>query len=267
MNNLHTFPNPIFPIPWQARHGLDPMGYQATFDHLFSQGYRLVHVDGYEVDSGVMYAAIWEQNPGPSWQARHGLTAYEYQQTFDSLVEQGYRLRRVSGYAVGNEVLYAGIWEQSSGPRWQARHGLTSSQYQQTFDQLVAQGYRLVWVSGYSIGNQDLYAGIWEQSSGPDWQAHHGLTSSQYQQTFNSLVTQGYRLRVVSGYVVGGVDLYAAIWDKGGPTEWEAHHRLTAIEYQVTFDQIVWGKGYRLIDVSGYEVGDEVLYAAIWAAP
>ena len=44
---------------------------------------------------------------------------------------------------------------------WQARHGMTSPEYQQAFDDLKGQGYRLVEVSGYSVGAQDLYAAIW----------------------------------------------------------------------------------------------------------
>jgi hypothetical protein len=34
-------------------------------------------------------------------------------------------------------------------------------QYQTTFDQLVAQGYRLELVSGYSAAGQDRIAAIW----------------------------------------------------------------------------------------------------------
>jgi basic membrane lipoprotein Med (substrate-binding protein (PBP1-ABC) superfamily) len=97
---------------------------------------------------------------------------------------------------------YAAIWEQSSGSAWQARDGLTSAEYQTTFNQLVSQGYRLVDVSGYSVNGQDRYAAIWEQSSGSAWQARHGLTSAEYQTTFNQLVSQGYRLVDVSGYSV-----------------------------------------------------------------
>ncbi|MGW1681430.1 hypothetical protein, partial [Saccharopolyspora sp. NPDC002376] len=48
------------------------------------------------------------------------------------------------------------------------------------------QGFRLVDVSGYG-NSRDRYAAIWEQRSGPAWQARHGLTADQYQQTFNEL--------------------------------------------------------------------------------
>lgn len=46
---------------------------------------------------------------------------------------------------------YAAVFEQREGPQFEARHGLSSAQYQQVFDQLVPQGFRPVVVSGYSI--------------------------------------------------------------------------------------------------------------------
>jgi hypothetical protein len=41
------------------------------------------------------------------------------------------------------DVLFAAIWQKDGGPAFQARHGLTGAQYQQAFDQLVGQGFRL----------------------------------------------------------------------------------------------------------------------------
>src|ERR1700730_18299359 len=116
------------------------------------------------------------------WQARHGMTSAEYQQVFNKLTGQGYRLIEVSGYEVGGQDRYAAIWEQRAGPPWEARHGLTSVQYQQTFNDLQGKGYRLIQVSGYAVKGQDFYAAIWEKRSGSPWQARHGMTSAQYQQ-------------------------------------------------------------------------------------
>jgi hypothetical protein len=58
----------------------------------------------------------------------------------------------VSGYNVGGQDRYAAIWRRTAAPPSPPAIGLTSEQYQQTFDQLVAQGFRLTNVSGYSVG-------------------------------------------------------------------------------------------------------------------
>jgi hypothetical protein len=65
----------------------------------------------------------------------------------------------------------------------------------------------LVWIPA-----SDRYAAIWEKTSGPAWQAYHGLSSTQYQSTIDSLKAQGYRPVLVNGYSVGGVDYYVAIF-------------------------------------------------------
>jgi Bacterial tandem repeat domain 1 len=99
---------------WQARHGMTNAQYQAEFDRLAAQGYRLVRISGYE-DGGDRYAAIWEQTSGPAWQARHNLSAADYQATFDQLLFEGYRLVQVSGYTVGGQARFAAIWTQGDG--------------------------------------------------------------------------------------------------------------------------------------------------------
>ncbi|MEZ5853426.1 MAG: hypothetical protein R3D67_01270 [Hyphomicrobiaceae bacterium] len=248
---------------WVARHGLSSQAYQAEFDKLVGQGYRLTHVSGYGVGGQDRYAAIWEKRGGPRWIARHGLSSAAYQAEFNKLVGQGYRLTQVSGYGVGGQDRYAAIWEKRSGPQWVARHGLSSAAYQAEFNKLVGQGYRLTHVSGYGVGGKDRYAAIWEKRSGPRWIARHGLSSAAYQAEFNKLVGQGYRLTHLSGYGVGGQDRYAAIWEKRGGPRWIARHGLSSQGYQAEFNKLV-GQGYRLTQVSGYGVAGSDRYAAIW---
>ena len=122
--------------------------FQATFDSLLQQGFRPVIVSGYAENGQARYAAIWEQSTGPAWQARHGMSRAQYQQTFDEMLRQGFILTHVSAYRVNVDVLFAGIWERQDGVTMQTRHALTSSAYQSTFDQMVAAGMKLTCVCG-----------------------------------------------------------------------------------------------------------------------
>lgn len=255
-------------VPWVARHGLTSSQYQTAFDTYTSQGYKLSYVAGYNWNNEARYAALWEKYVPYAWVARHGLTSAQYQQAFDSYVAQGYRPKHVYGYDVGGSARYAAIWDKSPAPgngAWVARHGLSSAQYQQAFDTYVAQGYRLVHVSGYSDGGYERYAAIWERpSNNYAWVARHGLTSAQYQQAFNVYTSQGYRPVKVAGYVVNGVDYYAAIWDKAPSPGWVARHGMTSAGYQSEFNNWV-SQGYRLSVVSAYTLpGNQDRYAAVW---
>jgi len=50
---------------------------------------------------------------------------------------------------------YAVFLDKGLGPAWVARHGLSAAQYQQEFDKLTKQGYRLIHINGYTVADQD----------------------------------------------------------------------------------------------------------------
>jgi CRISPR/Cas system-associated protein endoribonuclease Cas2 len=68
------------------------------------------------------------------------------------LTGQGYRLAQFSAYSVAGAERFAAIFEQDTGPTVRAVYGLSSDQYQQRFDELTKQGYRLVQFSAYTVG-------------------------------------------------------------------------------------------------------------------
>jgi hypothetical protein len=192
---------------WVAHHDMSRDSYQKAFEDLGKQGYRLVHVSGFGVGGQDLYAGIWEKSPGPAWVAHHTMTEAQFQATFDDLGKSGYRLVKISGYAIDvaggqSQVLYAGIWQKETGPAWMALSGMTPEQYQQRFTELGNQGYRLRDVSGYSIGNQLLFAAIWDKSVGPAFYARHNLSQAEYLKAVSDLQKQGYRLVHSSAYAI-----------------------------------------------------------------
>ena len=251
---------------WIARHGLTSEQYQEAFNNYVGvHGMQLMCVSGYGT-TAPHYAALWVKTASPpAWQARHGLTAAQYQTTFDQLVAQGYHPVLVNGYATTAGPHFACIFQQGATGAWAARHGLTAAQYQAAFDQFSHEGYALDWVSGYFDGSHDLYAAIWRKIPGvPAWKARHGLTSAEYQAFFNDVTGHGYKPVVVCGYSDGTHDRYAALFRQiAHAPAWQARHGLSSAQYQTTFDQLV-GQGYRLEQVNGYSVAGQDHFAAIW---
>ena len=80
-----------------------------------------------------------------------------------------------------------------SGYGWVANHGLSGDAYQQEFENLTGQGFRLLKLSGYSVAGQDFYASIWDLSPGPAWVGMHRVPGSDYQAQFEQLTAQGFR--------------------------------------------------------------------------
>lgn len=152
-----------------------------------------------------------------------------------------------------------------SGQAWVSRHGLNPSEYQSEFNKWTGQGYRPVQISGYSDSNEVLYAAIFEKvSNSPAWVARHGLTATQYQTEFDKMKQQGFRPVQVSGYGIGSSAHYAAIFEKApAGSIWVARHGLTFAQFQAEFDKMN-KLGYRVTDLSGYNVGSTDYYAAIF---
>jgi CubicO group peptidase (beta-lactamase class C family) len=249
---------------WVANHGLDGDAYQAEFDSLSAQGYRLIKISGYSVSGQDYYASIWDMSPGPAWVGMHRVSNADYQSQFNSLTAQGYRPVDISGYEMNGADYYVAIFDMSPMPSWDARHAVAGADYQGIVDANIANGLKPLRVSGYSIGGSDYIACIWITDDGSyGWQARHGLDNASYQAEFDNLTGQGYRPVDISGYELNGTDYYTAIFDTSPKLDWVARHGLTSDEYQSAFDDNA-ATGYALTHVAGYGVNGEARYAAIW---
>ncbi|WP_257145958.1 serine hydrolase [Bacillus thuringiensis] len=251
---------------WHARHGLTAAQFQVEFNSMVSQGFRLIDISGYGVGGVDLYTAIWEQSPGPQWEAYQGLLSADHQSLFTTLTAQGYRPVRVSGYEVADRDRYASLWQKTAGPDWRARHGLTPAQFQEELNTLSRQGFQLIDLCVYTVAGQPQFAAIWDEFQPTNSLVRYGLTSSQYQAELSHWTNQGFLLWRVSGYEVAGQNFYAAIWIKGQNVTWFARHGLSAADYQSEFNSMV-ERGFRLVKVNGYPLHGEAQYTTIWHKP
>jgi len=135
----------------ESRHGLSAADYQLAVNDLSARGYRPVYVSAFEGNTGERFCMIWEDGALSPWELRHGMTSDQFQSEFNARLADGFRLIHFCGYTVRAEDRYVAIWEQSPGPGWEARHGLTSCAYQQSFNALRDR-YIPIAVSGYRAG-------------------------------------------------------------------------------------------------------------------
>jgi hypothetical protein len=220
-------------------------------------------ISGYAWQGQPLFAAIFEQSTGPPFEARHDMTSDDYQATVNQLTGLGYRPTSVAGYEVGGQPWFAAIFEQVAGPPIEARHHLTSDDFQQACDQLIGQGYRPSVISGYHWNGQPLFAAVFEQTTAPPFEVRHNLTTDDYQQMYNQLVAQGYRLRIVSGYEWSGQPLFVAVFEQIEGPPFEARHNLTSDDF-VQFSRQLTGAGYHPVLIDGYDVAGQPLFAAIF---
>ena len=254
----------LFADPWEARHAMTPAAYQQNFDDFFAKGYRLKAISGYTDNGQERYEALWVKTAGPAWEAHHAMTAAAYQTTFDDLKKKGYRPVFLSGFALNNQSRFAAVWEKTSGALWEARHNLTPVDYQANVTTMKANGYHPIQVCGYSVAGKAYFAAIWDKSPVTAWEARHNMTAAQYQQNFDDFNSKGYILKCVSGYNIGGTDMYAAIWEKTASPAMATRHGIPAMNYQHYVDNMYY-QGYYPVYLNAFaSAGGTPKFSAIW---
>lgn len=246
-----------------AKHDLTGAQYADMYADMKSKGFRLRCVSGYEENDQARFAAIWEKATGPTMATFQQMTSDVYQDKYTQYKNQGYKLIYVNAFPVNGTVYYSAIWIDEDGPDVKGFHGMTSAQYQDKYDDMKAQGYRLVHVSGVGVGNTANFAGIWRKETGPDIATHHMMTAADYQSKFTQYKNLGYRLMQVNNYTVGSTVYYAAIWRKTTGPDLLAHHGMNEENYQTTVLNYYYS-GYTIESTSACVVNGKTTFSAIW---
>jgi CubicO group peptidase (beta-lactamase class C family) len=148
---------------------------------------------------------------------------------------------------------------------WTSRHGMTAAGYQAEFDQWTSAPYkyRLISVAGYEAGRQANYAAIWADESGPDWVTHPGMTQSQFESANLNYAAQDFYPVFLSGFAIGGVPYYNAIWHRLPGAEVVARAGLSHSAYLGEHATRV-RLGYELVHLWTFNAGTVELFTAIW---
>lgn len=262
--NTAILPDYSTGFPEIARHGLPASEYQFTFDHITNSGYRLVWIDGYEVNGANFFNMVFRPSDGTPWKALHGLSAAQYQNAFDTL-PQDFRPLQVESYTDGNLIKYAVIFAKQSGPEWKAYHGKTADEHQNLFNSLTKdKGFVPINTSVVSVGGQRRYTAFYEKKNVGSIVAHSFLTPNDYQTQFNENAHAGRKLVYLNAYNHNGNGIrFSAIWHSAVSGSTLAKHGLSSANYQMEWESAT-EKGFLTQCVTGYDAGINANYAAFW---
>ena len=207
-------------IPQYARWGLNTADYQAAFDSYARQGYgqRIISVTG-AADQPV-FAGVWEpMSPIPL--TRFGLSASDLGNLYNSarFDSQGNLLLSttmplsLSVYGFPGNRRYAVVMVANTASTGWNGDGVDepAATYQTRFNLQTSIGGRPYLVSPT---DEDSYASVFRDDQIGPWQARHGLTPDEYQQTFNTLTAEGFfPIQVQGGGLASNIRL-AAIFTK-----------------------------------------------------
>lgn len=154
---------------------------------------------------------------------------------------------------------------------FQAYHGVTSTQHQTHFNELSAQGFRMISLSVYGAPDDARYAAVWVQRAGASWVAVHGVNSEGYQSFFNNWTAKGYVPVLVSATGPQGHAIFAAVFEQGITGVWMARHGVPsgAQANAGTFQNLIQtahSQKMMLRSVAIYGTPTDRRYMAVWHA-
>jgi CubicO group peptidase (beta-lactamase class C family) len=152
---------------------------------------------------------------------------------------------------------------------FQAYHGVDAAQHQTNFNNLSAQGYRMISLSVYGDSTNALYAAVWVQRSGPAWVAVHNVDATGYQNFFNQWTAQGYVPVLVSAVGPIATAVFAAVFEQGVAGLWQARHGVPAgpVNQSGSFDYYNASFASQNLYIRSFAIyGDSVnrYYIAVW---
>jgi len=237
--------------------------WQAFFNTVTPLGYRISWFEGYDVNGATFFNVVLVKDTSIPWVHQAGMDGATYQATFNNLVGQGFRLQQVASYKSGGNLRYAATFYKQSWPAWTAYNGVTVAQHQTNFNNLTAQGYRLVDQTATDIGGTVFVAALYDKVNVGGWTASMQMTAAQYQTAFTTNANAGRRLAYLDVYVSGGQPLFSAIFDSTAIGSWAGRHNQTALDLQQNQDTF-HGQGLRTRLIAGYQSGSTANFGSFW---
>ena len=170
--------------------GIPISEYQSVFESTTSKGYMPVFIDGFlhtegnstQTSTKTYVNIIFEENVDKiPFVAFHGLTGNQYQEKLNQLTSKGFRLSFIESYPQNGKIRYAPIFCKTSGPAYKAMHGVKASNWQDKFDQTIAQGFRLVNRSIVKLDGKAYVTALFDKKNVGSWVAKSGLDENETQ--------------------------------------------------------------------------------------
>lgn len=204
--------------PWYQWVGMDLATYQTKYDAYKALGYRPISVSGYKQkgDTATRYAAIWRYDPGINYDGLVNGYSSNYQSFVNDEINKGYMPVAVDVYPDNTLMLqvadYISIWAALPAHPFEARHGLSSSDYRNFFLTYYPQGYHIIDVSACQLNGTNSFSAMMVKDSITDTHSYHdALPLDIYNQAMIDARID-YQPNVIEGYGNESTRLFAGAW-------------------------------------------------------
>ena len=217
----------------------------------------------------VLINAFYDATHSEPWAeiGKHGITESSYQEEFGMIWNSGYYPEWVDAYDVNGKTFFNTIFRYNQNNyAVEVRHDMTSTQYQQEYDNYVkGKGYRLQQLDNYlDNGKLKLAAIFIKKPNGPLQQpAYHALSPEEHQKLFEEYSGKGFVPVNVSVVSVNGKRYYSAFYEKRDVGDAVLKSFLTQDEYQDMYDDMA-KKNWEQVYINAYHHESKTRFSVIW---
>ena len=203
--------------------------------------------------------AVWRKGNDKEIQV-HGWPYRDYQNKYDNLWKDGYRLHLLETAVDGDDVLYSAVWRKGDDAETQF-YRLSYADYQKKYDDLWKQGWRIKFLNTYVVGGQVRYDAVWRKGDRGETQ-YYGMSYAEFQKKYDELWKKDERIKILNQYVVGGKVQYDAVWVPGDQGEMQ-FYEMDFDAYKAKNDDLS-KDGWRLHILNNFRRDGKVVYSAVW---
>ena len=197
-------------------YGVSYSRFRSDYDTLYPQGWRIYILQSYVMPNGdVLYNAVWR--PGDLGERQfYGVTYAQFRSDYDSLYPEAWRVSILQSYVLPNgDVLYNAVFRVGDNGERQV-YGYTYSDFLTKYNTLFPEGWRLYILDPYVISDGTVrYNAVWRPATHAETQVYN-WTYTDFRNQYNMLFPEGWRLYILSAYVLPGDNVrYDAVWRLG----------------------------------------------------
>lgn len=195
---------------------------------------------------------------------KFGIPEKNYQEEFDKIWTCGYYPVWVNAFDVKGITYFNVIFRPSKNIDWVAGHNMDGSKFQNEFDKLVKEKYRLININSYLHKGNVKYAAVWIKDSSIDWFAYHGKTLSWHENNFKKYSKADWVPVNVSCLHKGSKTYVSALWEKKNTGGFYLRPEMKLEEFVNSFKQYTDKEKFKLVYLDGYVKNGKPRLSGIW---
>ena len=95
---------------WYSHAGIDLTNLQQKMTYYGSLGFHLTHINSYQSNGNILYAAIWEYD-GQQKTVEVEKTLLGFNNVIENYYHTGFQIKHVTGASRNGQLLFLGVWE------------------------------------------------------------------------------------------------------------------------------------------------------------